>query len=283
MTNSTSLAVGRRIRWARERGQLSQLQLAQVLGVTPTAISYWEAGQRAPGVDEILRLADALGVQPSDLLPGRSARVLARARASQLATGDLADVVDDVLASFEDRQLPPLRRPLTKGSPTDMANAALRAAKQTHPPIDEKVVMKELGVTYVNKRLPEGLSGFVAYATDSPVVVVNSDDSPKRRRFTAAHELGHVLFAHHDTFHVDLTRMEGVPPDYNWRFEREANEFASSLLMPADLVRDELQSAVNPHIRTLAERFKVSEQAMGIRLTALGLTIEPSETVEIPF
>jgi len=38
-----------------------------------------------------------------------------------------------------------------------------------------------------------------------------------------------LLLAHHDTFHVDLTQLEGVPPDYTWRYEREANEFASAL------------------------------------------------------
>jgi Zn-dependent peptidase ImmA (M78 family) len=143
--------------------------------------------------------------------------------------------------------------------------------------------MARYGVTYLEEDLPPALSGFVVFVNESPLVVVNKDDSDVRRRFSSAHELGHVLLAHHDTFYVDLSRSDGVPPDYNWRYEREANDFASALLIPADLVRRELHAAINPTARLLAERFRVSAQAMSIRLSALGLVLEASGEVEIPF
>jgi transcriptional regulator with XRE-family HTH domain len=269
---------------ARERQRMSQADLAIALGRTPTSISYWETGTRSPGLEDIVRLAEVLGVEPGELLPSQPPRVLARARASQLAVGDLAEIVDRVVAAFEKKQLPPFGRPATKASPSDMAGLVLREAQQVVAPVDIHAVMKSLKVTSTVEPLPSGLSGFVVFVSDNvPVIVVNKSDAEARQRFSAAHELGHVLLAHHDTFHVDLNALEGVPPDYNWRYEREANEFASALLMPMDMVRHELAQAVGSTIRLLAHRFQVSDQAMSIRLATLGLSLPANEDVEIPF
>jgi len=56
--------------------------------------------------------------------------------------------------------------------------------------------------------------------------------------------------------------------------EREANQFASSLLMPEDLIRREsmnLDLADEYDVAHLARRFGVSDQAMSIRLQQLDL------------
>lgn len=58
--------------------------------------------------------------------------------------------------------------------------------------------------------------------------------------------------------------------------EIEANQFAASLLMPSKLVREKVvelggSSLLDYHVSQLAEMFEVSEQAMIIRLTTLGL------------
>jgi transcriptional regulator with XRE-family HTH domain len=270
---------------ARELRRMSQADLATALGRTPTSISYWEGGTRSPGLEDIVRLAEVLGVEAADLLPSQPPRVLARAQASQLAVGELAEIVDRVVAGYERRDLPSFERPASKATPADMAGLVLKRAGQLNPPIDIRIAMAHLSVTCIEEQLPDGLSGFVVFVTeDVPVVVVRQQDPEARKRFSAAHELGHVLLAHHDTFHVDLTQLEGVPPDYNWRYEREANEFASALLMPADLVRQQLLDAVGATtIRLLANRFQVSDQAMSIRLSTLGLSLPASDNVELPF
>jgi XRE family transcriptional regulator, regulator of sulfur utilization len=78
-----SIAVGVAIREARTAAGLTQKELADSLGVTQTAVSYWESARRDPGVTELLRIASALGVKAASLLPathrelapGRLARV----------------------------------------------------------------------------------------------------------------------------------------------------------------------------------------------------------------
>jgi transcriptional regulator with XRE-family HTH domain len=285
MTNTISV-VGRRIRMARELKRMSQADLAAALGRTPTSISYWESGTRSPGLEDIVRLAEVLGVEAADLLPSQPPRVLARARASQLAIGELAEIVDRVVARYEKKDLPIFERPVAKASPSDMAGLVLKVAGQVNPPIDMHAVMVSLKVTSTEELLPDGLSGFVVFVSeDVPIVVVRGHDVEARRRFSAAHELGHVLLAHHDTFHVDLTPLEGVPPDYNWRYEREANEFASALLMPPEMLQQQLREAVGATtLRLLANRFLVSDQAMSIRLSTLGIPLPAvGEGVELPF
>lgn len=83
------------------------------------------------------------------------------------------------------------------------------------------------------------IDGFLFWAGDDGLAFVNADkDSPlPRRRFTAAHELGHAVMHRDrmDRFRVDAKINDGADsPD---EMEREANQFAVELLMPADVCR----------------------------------------------
>jgi hypothetical protein len=104
--------------------------------------------------------------------------------------------------------------------------------------------------------------------------------SPGRRRFTIAHEIGHLLL------HVPTSREvysdrpgdireleEGAPgekvPELRRR-EREANLFARELLMPETLVNEQAH-ATGFNLPALAGRFEVSVPAMRLRLRLLKL------------
>lgn len=266
-----STAVGGRIRVARERKGWTQAQLAAQLGRTPTSISYWEGGQRSPGVEDIVGLAEILGVPASQLLPSRPPRVLARAQAEELAIEDLARVVDMLIDRYESEPpLPPVPH-LSSANPAEVAALARRAAGQDEPPIAVEPIMEHFHVRFTSESLPEALSGLVVFVGETPLIAVDASEPEERQRFSAAHELGHVLLAHHDTFHVDLDRSDGIPPEYNWRHERAANEFGASLLMPAPNLRNDIQQMVNADPVTLARRYRVSVQAMSIRMSTLGL------------
>lgn len=61
--------VGEAVRAARQRANLSQTGLADALGVTQTAVSYWESGKRGMGIGDLVAVAAALGVPAVSLLP----------------------------------------------------------------------------------------------------------------------------------------------------------------------------------------------------------------------
>jgi len=149
-----------------------------------------------------------------------------------------------------------------------LSRAHLLDPKAASPPVDVDHLAEMVGTRVIPWELPDEISGFLVELDDGPVIGTNKRHSPSRRRFSVAHELGHQLLHHHDRFHVDLT-SESDSPLYDWRLEREANDFAANLLMPAGDVRDAVDTQRNR--QRLAEVFGVSPIAMSYRLVNLGL------------
>ena len=56
------------IREARQAAGLTQLELAEKLGVTIGTISYYERGAGQPKIDNLFALCDILHIRPADLL-----------------------------------------------------------------------------------------------------------------------------------------------------------------------------------------------------------------------
>ena len=63
--------VAQQIRAARKTCSLTQVEIAERVGCTQTAISYWESGERAVGLEELMDLAVALGQSLEFFLPPR--------------------------------------------------------------------------------------------------------------------------------------------------------------------------------------------------------------------
>lgn len=127
------------------------------------------------------------------------------------------------------------------------------------------------------------LSGLLFQDEGQIIIGVNALHSKTRQRFTIAHELGHLRLQGHDPLHVDrdfriLLRnarsSQAVDP-----MEIDANAYAAELLMPTALLESDLAGHIvdyedDEFIRSLADRYRVSLQAMIFRLTNLHL-LEP--------
>ena len=62
------VAIGARIKAARERVHLTQEQLAEIVDISPTHMSVIERGVKTPKLDTFVRIANALGVTSDSLL-----------------------------------------------------------------------------------------------------------------------------------------------------------------------------------------------------------------------
>lgn len=62
------VALGQRLRQVRETADLTQEDLAKVLGVHPRRISEWEAGERPMYVDSFVQIARVCGVTAAHIL-----------------------------------------------------------------------------------------------------------------------------------------------------------------------------------------------------------------------
>ncbi len=100
-------------------------------------------------------------------------------------------------------------------------------------------------------------------------IFVNPKARPERTRFTIAHELGHFVLhrATQPTFNCDKESVYSGISTLK-QIEREADDFASNLLMPGDLLRDRIDGRrIDFHLLgALAREFGVSLESMCIRL-----------------
>lgn len=99
-------------------------------------------------------------------------------------------------------------------------------------------------------------------------------ESPERRRFTLAHEIGHWVCQCDEgraPGPAIMCRAADIAVPEGKALEREANAFAATLLMPQGPVRDAFRSAAPGG----DARFGVSALALAWRLFNLGLTQTP--------
>ena len=64
------IKIGRFIAECRKKAKLTQMQLAEKLGITDKAISKWERGVAMPDTSIMLELCDILGISVNELLNG---------------------------------------------------------------------------------------------------------------------------------------------------------------------------------------------------------------------
>lgn len=127
----------------------------------------------------------------------------------------------------------------------------------------------------------EKISGVILLKDDTYFILINTLKHTNRQNFTLGHELGHYFLHKHllkenndslvdsDEYIENNSALYSLDEAERDVVEREANQFASALLMPEALVRD-AWSATNNIVR-LAEIFKVSVVAVSKRLTELRL------------
>lgn len=161
----------------------------------------------------------------------------------------------------------------------DSVRELLRATGQTAPPVDVYKIADYLGLVLVKTNMADDVSGMLIREEGASTVGINKSHHPNRQRFTLAHEVGHYQLHRGRPLIVDSPvrinlrdRTSGMATD---REEMEANRFAAELLMPSELVLDQVARAsvgsVDDLKDRLAAKFKVSPEAMGYRLVNLGI------------
>jgi len=148
-------------------------------------------------------------------------------------------------------------------------------------------ICNELDITiFATKFNDDSLSGLIRKQESRWEIYVSDTDSPRRKSFTIAHELGHY-FSYVDQqlsfstlndegiledkaiFNRDTTNGKRHGSDSISKMEAEANFIASNLLMPENLVKAAFLE--NKNIDEMADEFGVSGSAMGFRLVNLDL------------
>ena len=133
------------------------------------------------------------------------------------------------------------------------------------PPIDVYLLAKVLEVD-VQFSSDLNCSGALKVEGGVPwhaTILVAQDSSETHKRFTVAHEIGHLIL--HDVRAGTMWRDTDFRGN---RQEQQANGYAAKLLMPQWML-DSLAHRHNYDARTLASIFHVSDEAMKYRLDNL--------------
>lgn len=264
-----------RIRRARILRGMSLQDLADAIGdISKQALSKYEAGRDTPGSARIIQLANALGLKPeyffrpdTVVLGGvefrkqtklsktdqRSIEEQAREHLERYLSLESCFDSGDVAVSFSLGQKYPVR------SPKDAEKAARWLRDQWSIGIDAIQNLTELledhGIKVVEIDAPAAFDGLSAGVEDSDhiVVIVNRNKPGERQRFTAAHELGHIVM-----------KMPATLADKeceNW-----CHRFAGAFLFPEVKVFEEFgRKRAHVHV----EELKLAKRAYGISMQAV--------------
>lgn len=140
------------------------------------------------------------------------------------------------------------------------------AADYSSPPIPALEIAERNGVDVIFAKFGEAsatVAGFCDFRNAK--LYVNAADIVERQTFTIAHELGHWML--HRSFFENHPEEYGILPRFqqvneNDPFEKEANAFAASLLVPKRLLNPVRDASVS----SLASAFGVSRTMMEFRL-----------------
>lgn len=249
--------LGRRLKVAREACQMTQEQVAVVLGLSRPSITQIEAGNRSVSSIELSQLAFAFGRELREFLSDSfdeedALSALFRAEASVedrpevaqslrgcIALGRELANLQHLLDVDRDLAVPsyPLLPPKDKWEAVTQGNRIAdeerrRLCLGSSPIPDLLNLLEAQGVITEEVDLPEEISGITIFDRQiGSLVVANRSQHIWRRRFSLAHEYGHVLMDRASRAMVSRTSERQIFS------EVRANTFAASFLLPEEGVR----------------------------------------------
>jgi transcriptional regulator with XRE-family HTH domain len=299
MTDDSVATIGPELAAARERAGFSQDEVGLLVGQPRTVVSNWETNVRRPSARDLERLATIYRT-PIETLLGHT--VASRPEFEKLLFRDAGDRLDTqgkyeiqrFLGFLDDYaellqglgEQPGLAHsPFSIGegfySKDDIrrrADEARRFLGVGEGPIGDLVgTVDASGISVyfapLGLDLAKTVSGaFVPHADVGFSILVNSQTTPGRRKFTLAHELAHALFQGNHHYVGYFGRREAA--------ERFANAFASEFLVPIAALRALVESlgisrVAEPEVVVYLQRyFGVSYGMMLVRLRAANLANE---------
>ena len=237
----TSLA--ERIQSARRMAGLSLQELADRMDnpVSKQAINQFEQGKIKPETDTLFNIAKALNVR-LDFFYRKTTVSLGKIEyRKQVKLTKTEDIIiqetakdkleryfelEEITNSFSEFQNP-LKVDFIINNLDDIEKAAeeVRIAWSlgVNPISNVVEMLEEKGIKVIEVNASSSFQGFHAEVNNRHLIVLNSNDDAFRKRFTASHELGHIL----------LKFADGVS---NGEIEKYCHSFSGAFLFPRESV-----------------------------------------------
>lgn len=282
MTAGTPGFIGERLKEAREARGLTAASLAQLLGITRSAISLYETGNSSPQPDAMRRIADKLNLPISFFLRPVENDVVdtifyrsmsSTTKMARLSAEHHYNWVKKIIIPYLRQyvSLPKVNVPSLpiSGEPRDLTDRqiellavdARRYLGLGDGPISNVTLLLENNGVIISKieLSAPTLDGFSAWCSEdsTPYIVLSTEkDSAARWRFNIAHELGHLILHKH----LDRKRLNNAS-DFKL-IEDQAYRFAAAFLLPATAFAKDLYTHTLDALRSLKPKWIVSISMM---------------------
>lgn len=271
-------AFAHRLKSARKMKGWSLQELADniTIAISKQALNKYEQNLMKPTGELLIALAKALDVKPDYFLKESKIELTPvefrkKAKLSAKEEESIKEKVKDFLERYlEVEQLLNIKtrfsnpiKKITIAEVADVEAAALELIKGWNlgfDPIPNVIEMLEdNGVRVIEIDAPEEFNGLSTYVGKIPVVVINKNYSVEGKRFTALHELGHLV----------LNIEEGADK------EKICHAFAGAMLLSDDclekLIGDKRNNIAPGELVSIKEQFGVSVQAIMMRVYLKGI------------
>lgn len=266
-----------RLKSARKMKGWSLQDLADNLPITISkqALSKYEQDEAKPSSEVLIALAKALDVKTDYFMREPIELGPVEFRKKRSLTAKQIDRIKEQVKDHLDRYLeveellgipnefePPLMGHFVKGIQDVEAVAQQLIGKwqlgnDAIPNVIE--MLEENGVRVIEIDAPDSFDGLSTFVKGIPVVVISKNYTIERKRFTALHELGHLLLA----------------IDENADKERICHAFAGALLLPDDslekLIGKKRNNIAPGELVSIKKQFGISVQATMMRAQLKGI------------
>ena len=279
MTKGNNLSqFGNRLKSARKMAALSMEELSQKAGgiVTKQAISKYENGKMNPSSEVLLALSEALGIKAeyfyrstninlSHLEFRKKSSLSAKIRESiKQKTIDFLDryiQLEDILGIEKPFENPLHNRLINNLEEVEIAAREVRESWSLglSPICNLLEILEDQGIKVYTVDNIHGFDGLSAKVGGFFILLINREVPADRMRFTAAHELAHMLC--------------DFPEDSD--SEKICHAFAGALLMPRPVIERELMKKREQislwELEELKALYGISVQAIVKRAHILGI------------
>ncbi len=273
--------IGGNIKYYRLKNDLTKKALAEKVGVTPMAITYYENDSRRPSMEILKRLAAALNVRVSDFIGSNSSDlqfVHGEFRKNSKLNTSQQDLIRSSVENYFSRfysaanllggeVLPAAPVCLSLNYTGDIEYDAKSLREYLQLPLSGPVgnltaALENQGILVYMLNMDSGdFSGMNGTVNNRPYIVVNRNMSPERIRSTMIHEVSHFAFDWPDT----LSEKD---------IENYATAVSGAVLFPAEDARRELglrRVAVTNDMLLTCKEYGISMMLLVKRSNLLGI------------
>lgn len=272
---------GKNLKYYRLKNNMSMKELADLVQISPMAISYYEKEERKPDMKTIKALAQALHVRVTDFLANRDASLefchgefRKNSKLSAKQQEFVKEEVEEYFGRFYQTvnilggevlpECPELHSLELSDSADDNANKMRdKLELSKNGPIGRLIeILENKGfLIYLCDIENDDFSGMNGTVNGRPYIIINKNMNPQRIRSTIAHELAHLLF----NWPNDMTDKE---------VENMANAISGAFLFPVIDMKRELgvrRSAITNDMVGVCREYGISMYMLVMRANKNGI------------